>query len=327
MSESDQFDEILRSLTAAHHILIFSHLGPDGDAVGSALGLWWLLREQGKEVEVSFADPLPFNFRFLPGVELVTDRPLAGHDLVVALDGSDAERYGANFLTARASGTPLVTIDHHKTNTCFGDLNWVDSQFAATAQMIYHLARQAGWPLSAEAAFCLATGCVTDTNAFSTDHTTPTLLENVADLMREGAPLSQIIRQTMSLRSQADAALWGRILSTQHVERGVAWAMSSIADRKAVGASEEDGSGISTFLCNILGVKIGILFTEVDPETVRLSIRSRPLYDVGTLALDLGGGGHTQASGATLTMALEEAIQLVIPRAQALVQEKVALIP
>lgn len=311
-------EALLAQIAQAERLLIFSHTGPDGDAVGSALGLWWLLKGIGKEATLSFADPIPHSFHFLPGVEMIADRPFEGQELIMALDGSDATRYGATFLAAQQADVPLIVIDHHKTNTHFGTLNWVDSSFAATAQMIYQLADWAGWPISQEAALCLATGCVTDTNAFSTDHTTPELLELVADLMRQGASLATIIRQAMSLRTPSDAALWGRVLYSLQVEGGVAWAISTLADQQAVGASPREGSGLSSFLCNIVGVQIGVLFVEEAPDRVRLSFRSRPRYDVGGIALSLGGGGHTQAAGATLAMSLAEAMALVLPRARAI---------
>lgn len=312
-------DEILGRIAQAQRILIFSHVGPDGDAFGSALGLMWLLRAQGKAAEVSFADPVPVGYRFLPGSEEVADRPVTEQDLVIAVDGSDRERYGANFSTARARGEPFtIGIDHHKTNTLFADLNWVDSRYAATAQMIYALARHAGWAIPMEAATCLATGCVTDTNAFSTDHTTPDVLETVAALMRAGASLATIMRQAMSLRTPTDAALWGRILSTLRIEDGVAWAVSRAAVRAEVGATEEEGGGIATFLRDIIGVNMGLLFVEIDGETVRLSMRSRPAYDVGALAFSLGGGGHTQAAGATLRLPLSQAVEQVVAQAKAI---------
>jgi bifunctional oligoribonuclease and PAP phosphatase NrnA len=311
-------DTILRRVDGARSVLLFSHVSPDGDAAGSSLGLLWLLRGLNKHAQISFEDPLPPSFCFLPGAEEVADRPLKGHDLVIALDGSDADRYGANFtVILQSEERPfIIGIDHHKTNTRFADLNWVDSNYAATAQMVYHLARYAGWPIPVEAAICLATGCVTDTNAFSTDHTTPEVLEDVAGLMRKGAPLAQIIRTSMHSRTFAEAALWGRILSTARVGDGVAWAVNRVEDRADVGAGENDGGGIATFLRNIKGVHIGIHFVEVDERTVRVSMRSRPGYDVSGLALEIGGGGHAQAAGATLNMSLEEACALVVAGAR-----------
>ncbi len=316
----DLLDQIASRIDVARRILVFSHVAPDGDAVGSALALMWILRALDKEVEVSFEDAMPPFLAFLPGANEVSDRPLAGHDLIIAVDGSDATRYGANFTRAynAAECPPIIGIDHHKTNTRFADTNWVDSSDAATAQMILVLARHAWWPMPRAAAICLATGCVTDTNGFTTDHTTATVLEDVAALMRQGAPLAKIIRQTMSSRTRADVALWGRILSTLEVEDSVAWALNRAADRAAVGAGEEEGGGIATFLRNIEGVNIGLLFMEVAPQTVRLSARAEVGYDVSDLMLALGGGGHAQAAGATLEMSLDEAVALVVPQARAI---------
>lgn len=315
------FDAILAMIARAERMILFGHVAPDGDALGSALGLAWLLRAQGKVADLSFADPPPDNVAFLPGLAEVADRSAEGYDLVIALDGSDGERYGEHFNRARESGVPILCIDHHKTNTHFATLNWVDSRYAATAHMVADLARHAGWPMSREAAICLLTGCVTDTNAFSTDHTSPELLEQAAALMRAGAPLAPIIRRAMQQRSATDALLWGRILATLTIEPGLAWASSTRADREAVGASAEDGNGIATFIRNIIGVKVGLLFVEEEGKRVRLSMRSALGYDVGALAFELGGGGHAQASGATIEGTLDEVMARVLPAARALVAE------
>lgn len=320
MNNQPLLSQIVQQIEAAQRILIFSHVRPDGDAVGSALGLMWLLREQGKVAEVSFEDPVPLSLRFLPGAEEIDNQPLTDQDLILAVDGSDADRYGANFAAARLHGPLVICIDHHKTNTQFGALNWVDGQATATAQMLYQLAKFAGWAISANAALCLATGCITDTNAFSTNHTSPEVLETVADLMRRGAPLAMIIRNVMHLRTQAEAMLWGRVLATLKVESGVAWALNRVADRRDVGAVGEDGSGLGTFLRDIIGVNISILFNEVDEQTTRISMRSEPGYDVSGLAVALGGGGHAQAAGATLASSLEEAVTRVVPEATAIAQ-------
>jgi phosphoesterase RecJ-like protein len=312
--------EIISHLNTASSILIFSHLNPDGDAIGSALGLWWVLQAQGKTVAVSFADPAPESVLFLPGIEEIRPRPWDGKALVVCVDGSDEARYGAEYTTARANGAEVITIDHHKTNTLFGDLNWVESRYVATAQMIYELVRQAGWTLPPQAATCLATGCVTDSNGFSTDHTTPEVLETVADLMREGASLATIMYYARGLRSPADALMWGRILYNLRIEDGVAWAVSYVADRHDVGADEGAAGGVSTFLRDIQGVSIGILFTEVEPRLVRLSMRSTKTYDVSAIALELGGGGHRQAAGATVELSIQDAMNLVIAKAKGLVR-------
>lgn len=312
--------DIIARLHAASSILIFSHVNPDGDAIGSALGLWWVLQAQGKTAAVSFADPAPDSLKFLPGIEEIRPRAWDGQALVLCVDGSDAERYGADYTAARTAGASVVMIDHHKTNTLFGDWNWVDSTYVATAQMIYALVREAGWTLPPEAATCLATGCVTDSNGFSTDHTTPEVLETVADLMREGASLSTIMYYTRGLRSPADALMWGKILVNLRIEDGVAWAVNYAIDRAAVSADEGAAGGVSGFLRDIEGVEIGILFTEVEPALTRLSLRSTKAYDVSAIALELGGGGHRQAAGATVALSVAETVALVVAKAKALVR-------
>jgi phosphoesterase RecJ-like protein len=125
----------------------------------------------------------------------------------------------------------------------------------------------------------------------------------------------------MQLRTQADGLLWARVLATLQIEDGVAWSVNRYEDRVAVGAGESEGSGIATFMRNLIGVNIGILFVEESSGGTRVSMRSERGYDVGTLALELGGGGHTLAAGATLSMPVEEAIPFVVGRAMQVVRQ------
>jgi len=168
--------QVANTILNADNILIFSHVDPDGDAIGSALGLMWALRSIGKQANVSFADPVPVRLRFLPGSEEVAPREPTGDELIVVLDASDPDRLGGPLPPEAMQGREVVNIDHHITNVNFGTVNWVDPSYPATAQMVYYLLPLLGIERpDAKTATCLLTGMVTDTNAFSTSHTTPAI--------------------------------------------------------------------------------------------------------------------------------------------------------
>jgi phosphoesterase RecJ-like protein len=287
-------------------------VSPDGDAFGSALGLMWGLRALGKTATVSIADPVPFNFHYLPGWEEIAPRQPTDEDLIVTVDGADAERLGAGFSQALVGNRPVVVIDHHVTNPRFGTFNWVDPRYPACAEMIYELLQVLKVPISPEIATCLLTGIATDTMGFTTDHTTAQVVQVAGELMRAGGDLPFILKQAYATRSLADARVWGRVLMTLQVEGHIAWAENRLADRRAVNATEEDGSGIASFMRGIEGVCIAALFVERDDGTTRVSLRSTAGWDIAQVAVALGGGGHPQAAGVTLEAPLAEAKTLVL---------------
>lgn len=305
-------DAVAATLCRSQRVLIFSHVNPDGDAFGSALGLMWGLRALGKEATVSIADPAPFNYRFLPGWTEVASRFPSDEDLIITVDGSDPTRFGPGFSPETVGERPVIVIDHHVTNLRFGTANWVDPSYAACAEMVYELLLVLEVPITPEIATCLLTGMATDTLGFSTDHTTPEIVQAASDLMRAGADLPFILRQAYSTRTLADVRLWGRILMTLRVEGHLAWIENRIEDRRAVQASEGDGGGVASFVLSVEGVTIAALFVERDDGTTKVSLRSAVGWDVAETAARLGGGGHTQAAGMTLDLPLPEAEAVVL---------------
>lgn len=305
-------DAVAEALCQARRVLIFSHVNPDGDAFGSALGLMWGLRALGKTATVSIPDPVPFNYRFLPGWSEIAPRAPVDEDLIATLDGSDPERFGAGFSPATVGSRPVIVIDHHVTNSLFGTINWVDPTYAACAEMIYELLQTLEVPITQEIAICLLAGIATDTMGFSTDHTTPDAVQAASELMRAGGNLPFILKQVYGTRVLADTRLRGRILTTLQVEGHLAWVENRRADRLAVGASEENGGGIATFVLGTEGITIAALFVERDDGTTKVSLRSEPGWDVAQVAAALGGGGHPQAAGVTLPLPLAEAEALVL---------------
>jgi phosphoesterase RecJ-like protein len=306
--------ETLSLIRAATHCYITAHVVPDGDAVGSALGLYWALVQMGKSVRVACADPVPATFDFLPGVELIRRQKPADGELLLLLDASDTERLGALYDEPLYRNRAVVNIDHHVTNVRFGTVNWVEPRAASTAEIVYDLVTALGAPLDVRVATCLLTGMTTDTLGFRTASTTPELMDTVGTLMRAGAPLGQIIERTFNTRELSDLRLQGQVLAAMQVEDGLIWSDCTLQMRRMSGSSENGSSGLANTLLSVRGAKVAVMFIEKEHAKVEISLRARPGYDISGVAFGLGGGGHPQAAGCTLTASIEDAHEMVLSR-------------
>ena len=297
-------------LRAARHILVVTHVGPDGDAIGSLLGLGGLLWDQGKAATLACEDPVPETYRFLAGSEFVVQQ--AGHrpDLLVSVDCSDRGRMGETF--ASLEGIPLINIDHHVTNTMFGDVNWVETSCASTTQIILELAEGLGWQLRPPVADCLLCGLVTDTRSFRTANVDGETIGAAQRLLAAGASLSRVARQALDLRSLGSVRLWGEAVNTLQLRDGVLWTRVTRAMRQRWSVEDRETSGLSNFLSGVREARIVAVFTEVDNGDVDVSLRAQPGLDVAQVALRLGGGGHALASGLTMKGVLDEVEQRVL---------------
>ena len=308
---------LLQALRQPQRILCVSHVNPDGDAYGSLLGMGWILKGLGKAPQLAMHDRTPAMFRYLPGSEEIT---YAGavrndYDLIIALDASSIDRLGDIYRAASHSQIPLLVIDHHITNTNFGQINWVDPSCAATCQMLVYLADALGLGLEGALAECLLTGLVTDTLCFRTSNTTPQVMEAAMRLMQGGANLPQIVAHTLNRRDFSIFRLWGLVLSTVQLDEGIIWTAITREQMQQAGINKDDGQ-LSSMLITAVEADISATFTEkVDEKgqsAVECSFRAKPGFDVGTLAFQLGGGGHPPASGCTIPGKLAEVTKQVV---------------
>jgi phosphoesterase RecJ-like protein len=304
----DGIDELIHR---ARRILLIAHVAPDGDAIGSLLGLGWLLKAQGKDLTLTCEDPVPDVYTWLPGSGEIVRQASGSYDLIISLDCSDERRLGQVF-GDRSAGVPLLNIDHHITNTRFGTINWVDPATVATSQMVLNLADALGWALTEPAATCLLNGVVTDTRSFSTSNVDAATMRAALRLMEAGAPLYQITRRALDERPLASVRLWGQAVDRLRLEDGILWTEVTRAMRQQWSLDEGDNSGFANFLSGVREAKVAIVFTERDGGTVDVSMRCVPGYDVAEPAVRLGGGGHRLAAGCTLEDDLSRARERVL---------------
>ncbi|MBS1252003.1 MAG: Bifunctional oligoribonuclease and PAP phosphatase NrnA [Anaerolineales bacterium] len=293
-------------IRAAERIYIGTHIDPDGDAIGSLLGLAWALRDLGKQVTAACADSVPDVYGFLPGSDGVTHEAPVDEDLIISLDAGGLDRLGKLYDPDRFAGKPVVNIDHHVTNTRFGDVVLVDPQAAATTEILYLLADRLELPLPPQSPVCFLTGIMTDTRSFRTSNTTPRVLQVAARLMQAGAPLTDIVQQIYESKPVASLCLLGQVLESMHKADRIIWSELTHNMLRACHAKAEDANGIINLLNSTHEADMAILFREDADGSVDVGFRSKPHVNVAEIAVALGGGGHPQASGCQLSGALPD---------------------
>ena len=324
MTQQKTLSDIAELLRSSRRVLALTHVSPDGDAIGSLLAFAWLLSDVpqptssdgesgGRRVVLACADPVPAELRFLPGSEqVITEVPSENWDAVVVLDASDPQRTGRLWEAAATGGAPIVNIDHHATNLRFGRHNLVAPECAATSQLLIQVADALGAPIDGPAAECMLAGIVTDTMSFRTRNVDAEVLQAAARLIGAGADLPAITERAFDSRTVASMLLWSVALS-QLQHRGCAiWTSVTQEMRSAVGANSNDESGLASFLLQAPSARVSAVFSEKSTSEVEISFRSRLGFDVGQLALSLGGGGHPQAAGCTISAPLPEARERVL---------------
>jgi phosphoesterase RecJ-like protein len=302
MNELD--NSIKEHLQAARNILIVTHVRPDGDAIGSLLGLGLSLQISGKQVQMLLPDGLPGNFKYLPGSNQIKRVQKGNPDLSIVVDCSDISRVGK---ALDNYGVPDIVIDHHVTNGEFGKLNLIESDSPATASVL--LAHMPGWGLTVtpDVAANLLTGLLTDTLGFRTLNTTSRSLRQAADLVDLGANLSSLYNLGLVRRSLPAARYWGVGLSKLNYADNIVWTELSLEDRITSGYSGNDDADLINVVSSITEGLISIIFVEQNNGTVKISWRTQdPNLDVSKIAMVFKGGGHRAAAGADIPGDLAE---------------------
>lgn len=294
----------LEALGAFFHdhnrFLVLSHVRPDGDAYGSSLGLGMVLQTMGKDVIIANEDGMSERYQFLPGSHLLRRASELKNDpsyKLVAVDTATSDRLGASFVSWGRK--PDLNLDHHLSNPAYGVLNWIDSNVPATAQLLFEIISQLSLPCPAEVASNLYVGLMTDTGSFRYRQTTRRTLEIGAALIGAGADpteLAQNCYQTYPL---------SRILLLREVLQRASFAFDQrvaffhlTPEMYAIsGASKEETEGLLESLQTVGTIEVAFMIEELDPQTQRVSLRSRGTVDVNAIAQKWGGGGHRLAAG------------------------------
>jgi phosphoesterase RecJ-like protein len=314
-------------LLAAQHILILSHINPDGDAIGSLLGVWHALRDAGKTVTPLASSALPGYAHWLPGASetIIYQRgmTLPDADLVLMVDTAALTRIGAIYdeHIDQLTQLPICIVDHHVTNDGHGSINLINPAAASTCELLFELLTAMQLPISAAAATCLLLGLTTDTQSFQTSSTKPNSLRIAAALLEHGADQRRIMHEVYNALPVGTAKLIALALNGLQIDQGVAWTIVTREMMQLAHAEDEAADETVRMIQRIAGIQALALFKERADQTTKISFRSHPPLNVAALAQRWGGGGHAQAAGATLLMPPSAAVTEVIPLLQALVAE------
>jgi phosphoesterase RecJ-like protein len=301
---------VLKVVRRGQRFALGSHARPDGDAVGSMLACGMMLRQLGKEVDMVSADPVPLIYRGLPCASTIfqTTQLEGDYDAVILLECDGIQRSRL----AGLEGRFLVNIDHHVSGRAFGDVNWIDTDACAVAEMVYRLAKAAGAEVTPEIAACLYAAVLTDTGSFCYEGTDTHVFELARELVGRGADPAGIAREVYFSNPLSKMLLLGAALSNLRREGRLAWLWVTHEDMIHSGAAEEDCEGIVNYAIGIGGVEAAVLLRELPDHRVRLSLRSKGQLDVARIAASFGGGGHRHAGGCTVAGPLRVAIEDIL---------------
>ena len=304
--------------------LITSHERPDGDALGSELALFHMLRGLGKEVTIYNQDRTPENYLFLTGSGGIVRElpPLEPFEVAFILDCSALDRIGKE--SARVGSIPnLVNIDHHLSNGAFCDVRLIDSQASSTGELIFRLVRDMGLAVTGEMATCLYTAILTDTGGFRYGNTRRGALLAAADLVAGGADPQWISENVYESDPPARIRLLAAVLPTLTIDEGGRAGSLTVTQNAlaAAGALPDHTEGFVDLPRSIRGVEISILYSELSDGRFKLSLRSKGSVNVERVARAFGGGGHINAAGCRVDGELSEIRRRVIEAIRASASE------
>ncbi len=317
--------QVKKIIQQSNRFVITSHVGPDGDALGSELGLYYYLKSLGKEATILNATPPAKNFTFMGKNRAVKtynpkrDRKLIDQaDAVFILDISEWKRLGAVGEDVQQSNAKTVCIDHHICLKQLFDVQVIDNKAGSTGELIFRLIKDMKKKLNAKIAEPLYIAALTDTGSFHYSNTSPSTHTMVAELLELGVNPLNCYNQIYEQHSLERFRLLGQVMLNAQLEcQGqLAWATVDKKLARKVNADIDDCEGFVEMLRSIQTVDVSVIFREESPQCTRVSLRSKKTTDVHKIARSLGGGGHKRASGITLNLPLKKAIPKVLGEAK-----------
>jgi phosphoesterase RecJ-like protein len=300
-------EAIVEGIRSAENVILLTHVHPDGDALGSSLGMAEILRGMGKEVCLFLEEPVSHLYEFLPGVDFVETqieqvtqfaRNATGSFITVALDSGDDRRLG-KFCDELINLTPFVVIDHHKSHKDYGEHRWVDPSKSSTGEMIYELALELGEEISYAAAVNLYVAICTDTGSFRYECTRPRTLHIAAELVAKGVRPDEMARYLYDNVSPTRIRLLQMVLGTLQIYENGQLAFVHVTrdmiDKS--GATIHDIEGFVDYPRSLGSVKVAAFIKESNDGLVSVSLRAKGDCDVAEVANIFDGGGHRNAAG------------------------------
>jgi len=289
--------QVVELIENKQNFAITTHVRPDGDGIGSSLGLCWLLRSLGKNAEVIASDGIPAAYLQLPGADEIrrVEEIDKEYDAIFVIECSDAARPHIKNLENQF----VVNIDHHSTCAHFGSINWIDPTASAVGEMIYNLCKAIGGRITKEIAECVYLALVTDTGSFHFPNTTERTLKVASELVKVGVKPARISEAVYNSYPWSRIELMRQVLSSvkRDASGKVAWMRQTIGMKELSGAVDGDNNGFVNIPLAAKEVEAVVYMREAEPNFYRVSLRSKDGVNVARVAEKFGGGGHKNAAG------------------------------
>jgi phosphoesterase RecJ-like protein len=314
-------NEVVERMKKAQKVLVMGHIKPDGDDISSVATLVLMLRKLGKEAQGCIADDIPWFYKEIPHVSLikkVEDLRDYDYDTSITVDASEISRIGDSVELLKGK-KPDITLDHHKTNVGFGEYDFYDPNYAATAVIVYEVGKMLGIEYDPELAEINLLGIATDTGFFRYSNTDQKVFKYAGELVEYGANIQHIASAVLEHKTLNEIKLQSEMIDTLKVEEKgkLAWAYISAEMFKRNKCTDEDAGGFVSEIRALYGVEVAILFIEWPENQVNISFRSKNYVDVSEIAMAFGGGGHARASGCSCKgVKLKDTIEKVVTKAK-----------
>ena len=322
IEDSQNYSALLTLFNHYHDFALSTHINPDGDAIGSELGLYLFLTRLGKSVKIFNTDAVPGNYKFLPcweNIEGIHALSTYQPEVLIVLDASTLERIGKTLAKALLPIHKLVNIDHHATAEAFGDINLIMPSASSTSEIVYKLIKYHQTPIDKSCALCLYTGLMFDTGCFRYSNTTAETHRIAAELIEIGefAP-DEVYRNVYEQLPVAKIRLSSEILRTLQVtdDGKIASVYATQSMLRKTGATADAIEGIVNQIQAIAGVEVALCVSEMADRSAKVSLRSQGHVDVSQLAAEFKGGGHARAAGCRVLMPYLSALNTLVQTAQ-----------
>jgi phosphoesterase RecJ-like protein len=327
-NESSLIRDIIERVESSERVLLSSHQGPDGDSLGSQISFYLYLKSLGKQVWMYNQGHIPHYFHDFKEIDLVKCEPEdwivpeQGFDLAVIFECTSIDRIG-EVKDIVAPKTDIINIDHHRENSEFGLINYIDVNASSVGEMNYRIFKQAGLEISREIAEYIFIAILTDTGRFHFTSTTPESLRVAAELIEQGIDIKALTDRIYFSNSEAQLRLTGELLASMDVVLGGRACLLTLtrSDLERYGLKYGDMEGMVEWTMKVKGAMVGALLKDLRPDFTKISLRSQRDIDVHKLAQKFDGGGHLNAAGCHIHAPLPEAKEKLISAIGELIED------
>ncbi|MDA8308966.1 MAG: bifunctional oligoribonuclease/PAP phosphatase NrnA [Deltaproteobacteria bacterium] len=315
--------EVISAIRNYERFMVLTHVHPDGDAMGALVAMQLIVRWLGKRVDAFTQDPCPPEYRFLPNVQQIRNKPPESieYEAAILVDCGDLERVGEKFLDAVKATPFLINIDHHLVSNPFGNVNWVETTASSTCEMLFDLCMSLSLAPDKALSTALYTGILTDTGSFRYSNTNARVFEIISALVAFGADPARIASNVYDSATPEKLRLLARVLETMefHASSRIVSAELSRSMLSDSPSTHIESEGFINHLRSVKSAEMAILFKETGDGLIHVSMRSRGDINVARLAQRHGGGGHKQAAacriqgdlGTVRSMFIAEAVSYI----------------